>query len=400
MLRSEAPYLRGRAATVPRMLAFLLCWGLVAGPRGGCLAQQLLGMAAEFEAEEMSATRQFKGQRTGSKLSTSGTMRQRILAITPTYPRAFQNLYFTRLTSTIRMVAPPFLWIVVESPFKTQETATALEMTAGLCLPLGHPSCKKVDYVHLETGTNETARSNRGVGHRNRGLRFIEEGRLEGIVYMMDDDNTYAWQAFEEFRKISRVGVLPVALMRFSDQRLVGRRGWAYVVVERPLLGHVNDSDGLQPHGWQTSYHGVHDSRGCRPQLGEVCRRVFNMDMASFAFRSEILWGPVDAQGCPHQPVSFHPTRSGYLESQFLEDLVHDPSRLEPLADDCTDVWVWHAHAEASPHSAYPRDWWVAHPSDLVPIDDAANSSWPFVVMDQRHGIKGRGEKGEPFVYS
>lgn len=41
---------------------------------------------------------------------------------------------------------------------------------------------------------NETARMNRGVVSRNRGLEYIDEGRLEGIVYVMDDDNTYSWQ--------------------------------------------------------------------------------------------------------------------------------------------------------------------------------------------------------------
>lgn len=35
---------------------------------------------------------------------------------------------------------------------QTQETASLLERTAGLCLPLGASTCRKLEYVHIETG--------------------------------------------------------------------------------------------------------------------------------------------------------------------------------------------------------------------------------------------------------
>lgn len=37
----------------------------------------------------------------------------------------------------------------------------------------------------------DKARYNAGVASRNAALDYIEKNRIEGIVYIMDDDNTY-----------------------------------------------------------------------------------------------------------------------------------------------------------------------------------------------------------------
>lgn len=58
---------------------------------------------------------------------------ERILAITPTYTRAFQELHLARLASTIRLVAAPFFWIVVESTQKVRTNASS-------AAPVGWPS--------------------------------------------------------------------------------------------------------------------------------------------------------------------------------------------------------------------------------------------------------------------
>lgn len=82
----------------------------------------------------------------------------------------------------------------------------------GQILPCGHPIFffflhKVLRFPHVLArgppcphvffcpgAQNETAKQNRGVVHRNRGLEYIEDERLEGIVYVMDDDNTYSWE--------------------------------------------------------------------------------------------------------------------------------------------------------------------------------------------------------------
>lgn len=35
---------------------------------------------------------------------------------------------------------------------------------------------------------------NKAVVHRNAGLDYVEKHRLEGVIYFMDDDNSYAPQ--------------------------------------------------------------------------------------------------------------------------------------------------------------------------------------------------------------
>lgn len=44
----------------------------------------------------------------------------------------------------------------------------------------------------------ETAKVNRGVVHRNCALDYIQDRRLNGIMYFMDDDNTYMPQVPHE----------------------------------------------------------------------------------------------------------------------------------------------------------------------------------------------------------
>lgn len=155
---------------------------------------------------------------------------------------------------------------------KTPETVALLKQTAGLCVPLGRPNCRTLEYVHLATGPPVSFRArprdaspvlpctsfpvcsvrlgkrimrgaalqppcscctlwaegcacsqlkgsrdwyamcawrwirgvlqktevktNRGVLNRNTALEFIEARKLRGLIYFMDDDNTYAPQVY------------------------------------------------------------------------------------------------------------------------------------------------------------------------------------------------------------
>lgn len=83
---------------------------------------------------------------------------------------------------------------------------------------------------------------------------------------------------------MERVGLVPVTLMKFADQKREG--GWKHAVTERPLVQPVNGSSGdacsgqpckLRVYGWETCWW-------CQPRKGFEGRR-FNVDMASFAFR-------------------------------------------------------------------------------------------------------------------
>lgn len=127
----------------------------------------------------------------------------------------------------------------------------------------------------------------------------------EGVVYFADDDNTYDLELFSEMRSIIRVGVWPVAF--------VGE-----ILVEKPLVleGRVV--------GWDVAY---------KPE------RPFAMDMAGFAVNvQEILRYP-EAAFDSDQPV-------GYQETYFLKKMWISLVDLEPKADNCTKVLVWHTRME------------------------------------------------------
>lgn len=115
--------------------------------------------------------------------------RKLLIIVTPTYNRPFQAYYLTRLAHTLRLVPPPLLWLVVEMPYQTLETASVLMQTG-------------IMYRHLVCRTNVTNVRDRVVHQRNFALEHIEMHQLNGVVYFADDDNVYSQDLFEEMRKI------------------------------------------------------------------------------------------------------------------------------------------------------------------------------------------------------
>lgn len=94
--------------------------------------------------------------------------------------------------------------------------------------------------------------------------------------------------------------------------------------------------------------------------------------------------------------------RCRQLEDTFLKRLIASPQDLEILANNCTDIWTWHLHMESDKRFEYPAHWYVEQPNrdDLVLIENTDASLWPFIINKTRYGIRGRGERGEPFLYS
>ncbi|KAG7261209.1 hypothetical protein CRUP_006934 [Coryphaenoides rupestris] len=231
-----------------------------------------------------------------------------IFVITPTYTRFVQKAELTRLSQTFLHV-PQLHWLLVEdSPHKTP-------LVAGLLARSG------LAYTHLHTPTPKERKLQdgdpswlkpRGAEQRNEGLRWLREDRRvqqgadgqRGVVYFADDDNTYGLQLFEEMRSTKRVSVWPVGL--------VG--GMRY---ERPVV------EG----GKVVRFH-----TGWRPS------RPFPLDMAGFAVSLKSVLANQDACFDGNAPM-------GFLESSFLQGVV-TMEELEPKADNCTKVLVWHTRTE------------------------------------------------------
>lgn len=123
----------------------------------------------------------------------------------------------------------------------------------------------------------------------------------------MDDDNTYSRELFQQMGSIERgkVGVWPVGLV-------------GGLMVEKPVLNEENEVIGFNS-AW-------------RPE------RPFPIDMAGFAISGDLLLSYPEA-------VFSYDVQRGYQESEILRHLtvVRD---LQPLANLCTDVLVWHTRTE------------------------------------------------------
>ncbi|CAM2116979.1 unnamed protein product [Caretta caretta] len=226
-----------------------------------------------------------------------------IYAITPTYARLVQKAELVRISQTFLHVKN-FHWIVVEdSPVKTQLVSELLAQS-GLRFTHLHTETPK---EHKRKESDPNWLKPRGVEQRNLALQWLRENRElseEGVVYFADDDNTYSLRLFDEIRSTKRVSVWPVGLvggLRF----------------ERPLVekGRVV--------GFYTAW---------KPN------RPFPMDMAGFAIALQLLLANREAR------FDLLAER-GYLESSLLQSLV-SIEELEPRADNCTKVLVWHTRSE------------------------------------------------------
>lgn len=232
-----------------------------------------------------------------------------IYVITPTYARPHQKAELTRLKSVFLHV-PALHWVVVEdAPHKSQMVSEFLKLSG-------------LTYTHLHQLTPDdwklksndpNWRKPRGVLQRNAGLKwlrrkFMYDGDPRGVVYFADDDNTYSIELFSEMRDTRTVSVWPVGLV-------------GGVMVERPQVSTIGT--GPRVTGWLT---------------GWKTNRPFATDMAGFAVNLALLLKKTKVEFSLNSPI-------GYLESNFLEKLV-TLDQLEPKAELCTKVYVWHTRTE------------------------------------------------------
>ncbi|XP_030648577.1 galactosylgalactosylxylosylprotein 3-beta-glucuronosyltransferase 1 [Chanos chanos] len=230
-----------------------------------------------------------------------------IYVVTPTYSRPVQKAELTRLANTLLHV-PNLHWILVEDSQRRTPLVTKLLRDTGLNFT--HLSVETPQNLkrHGETGDS---RIPRGTVQRNLALSWLRETfsvntSQQAVVYFADDDNTYSLELFEEMRSTHKVSVWPVAF--------VG--GLRYESPKVNTLGKV--------YGWKT----VFDPR-----------RPFAIDMAGFAVNLRLILHK------PEACFKLHGVKGGYQESSLLRELV-TLNDLEPKADNCTKVLVWHTRTE------------------------------------------------------
>jgi hypothetical protein len=257
--------------------------------------------------------------------------KRRLLLVTTTYASRAQLGMLTYLAGLLSGLRN-FVWIVVEDAAEPSVAVGALLNASGL------------PHAYMATGPTRQ----KGHEQRNAAYEYIRRRQLAGVVYNMDDDNSYAPALWEELRSVrpGRVGVMAVRLN-------------ADGFLERPMY-----DKGGQFIGWDAGwcYSGWSATR-----LGP---RFFCIDMGGFAFSSELLWqvAPADYGGgtvaplaakpwaydgiVKYQPNKMH--RKGHRrarviewrggESQFVERLLPQgfPEDLQPLGNCGHDTLVYH----------------------------------------------------------
>uniref|UniRef100_A0AC34R3S2 Galactosylgalactosylxylosylprotein 3-beta-glucuronosyltransferase n=1 Tax=Panagrolaimus sp. JU765 TaxID=591449 RepID=A0AC34R3S2_9BILA len=238
-----------------------------------------------------------------------------IFFITPTKFKPEQKADLTRLGQTLIHI-PNLFWIIVE------DSDEPTMMPKLLLKRLNFKSA-----YHLAIRTPEKFRMNssdpnwkypRGVVQRNAALQYIRtnhRGYKKSVIYFGDDDNVYDWRLFEEMRKINKIGIWPVGIV-------------GGMIVETPILA---------SNGTIVGFNSI-----WKPD------RPFPIDMAAFAVNTSLVIQNPDAK------FSYDVPR-GYQESHFLTSLGLTRMDLEPKAEFCSKVYVWHTRTEKSKLSKIDR---------------------------------------------
>lgn len=231
-----------------------------------------------------------------------------IYVITPTYSRHVQIADLTSLSHTL-MLVPNVHWIIVED--SETKKPRLMRFIDKLKTEFNFKSI-----THLNEPTRQYSQADqrlsryrpKGVRQRNKALDWLRDNidslDKRGIVYFADDDNTYDIELFQEMRSTRRVSVWPVAFA-------------GGLLVERPIAAQNRVT------GFNAMY---------------FKSRRFPIDMAGFAVSLDFLISKPN--------VAFDDKASGQIESEFLKLLVDSWEDLEPKADNCREILVWHTHTK------------------------------------------------------
>jgi len=246
-----------------------------------------------------------------------------IFAITPTYARWTQKADLVRLSQTLLHIKN-FHWVVIEDAAIKSKLVENLLSNSG------------VNFTHLnaKTETNYKLKDEdpnwllpRGVSQRNEGLKWIRNNvqpNTNGVLYFMDDDNTYSLELFQEIRTTKLAAVWPVGLvggLKFEGPMSCTERN----------VG-----------SWYTAW------KSDRP---------FPLDMAGFAIHLSLVFK------YPNAKYSNEVAR-GYLESDFLTKLRLDRTKVEPKANKCSKILVWHTRTEKAKMKQEEKLIKIGKPSD------------------------------------
>ncbi|KAL7643435.1 UNVERIFIED_CONTAM: hypothetical protein RMT77_005417 [Armadillidium vulgare] len=216
----------------------------------------------------------------------------KIYVITPTYGRPEMIPELTRLGQSLLLV-PRLHWIIAEDSYNC--TDTIIDLLNSLGSPYTYLLSPMPNGYRKKKGAKP-----KGVSNRRAALDWIKEhGNDADVLYFLDDDNTVNVKLFDEIRFTQRVSMFPVGF--------IGEYRVSSPIVKKDKVVGFYDS-------W-------------------IGGRKFAVDMGGFAVNVGFLREHMNAT---------MPYRAGYEEDGFLKSLGISLNDIEPKAENCTKILVWH----------------------------------------------------------
>ncbi|XP_010529730.1 PREDICTED: probable beta-1,4-xylosyltransferase IRX9 [Tarenaya hassleriana] len=250
-------------------------------------------------------TRKLSG--TDDENRVSLTPKGLIIIVTPVITKdRYKDVLMRRMADTLRLVAPPLLWIIIEKHSDSGETSRMLRNTGIMYRRLVF----KENFTSIEAELDH---------ERNIALRHIEHHRLGGIVHFAGLNNIYDLDFFDEIRDIEVFGTWPIALLSANRKR---------VIIEGPVC------EFSKVIGWHLRK--LNNETEPRPPI----------HISSFAFNSSILWDP-ERWGRPSSVQGTKQDSIKYVKQVVMED---DPKLKGLPTQDCSKVMLWRLNFPTTAH--------------------------------------------------
>jgi len=239
-----------------------------------------------------------------------------IYFVTPTYPRREQAAELTRLAQTLLHIKD-LHWVLAEDAKQCSNLIPSL-MKRYPTLPFTYLA-SPIPEMYTRLPKKEIPR---GVSSRRAALSLITDwhnktacSNREAVVYFGDDDNTYDLRLFDEIRLTKKVSVFPVGLIGYA--------------MSTPIVQNNKSRNPGRVVGFSDPWFE---------------KRKFPVDMAGFAFSVDLL---VSRGGNASMPYWV-----GHEEDEFIKSLGVEYQDLEPRANNCQEILVWHTKtvSEKSPN--------------------------------------------------
>ncbi|KAI3447617.1 hypothetical protein Pfo_004282 [Paulownia fortunei] len=228
--------------------------------------------------------------------------RRLIIVVTPTSMRnKLRKVSLRRLANTLKLVAQPLLWVVVEQQSDDSEVSEIIRKTG-------------IMYRHVVSKENFTDVDSEMDHQRNLALNHIEHHRLSGIVHFAGLSNVYDLSFFEEIRAIEAFGTWPIAKLSANKKK---------VIIEGPVC------DSSEVIGWHLKR--MKNLTDTRPPP---------IHISTFAFNSSILWDP-ERWG---RTSSVQDTSQNSLK-YVREEVLEEETKLKGIpTQGCSKVLLWDLH--------------------------------------------------------